>query len=167
MNAIATLATDNFEPCAQSLGLFGSGNRALGVVIADYNNDGRLDLCVVHHDCPAVLLRNECSEGTWLQVQLVGTQTTHNAVGTRVYATAGGTTQMQELMGGTSYCSAMQYHLNFGFSEPTVSCSLRVEWTGGEKSLLDNVPLNQAIVLLEPHQNTQPTIWTLPHAGKR
>jgi hypothetical protein len=138
-----------------------------GVATADYNNDGRLDLCVVHHDCPAVLLRNECHEGSWLQVQLVGIQSSRNAIGTRIYATAGGTTQMQELMGGTSYCSAMQYHLNFGFSEPTASCSLRVEWADGETSLLDNVPLNQAIVLREPHPNTQPTIWTLPHGGKR
>jgi len=126
-----------------------------GVATADYNNDGKLDLCVVHHDCPVALLRNECDEGNWLQVQLVGIQSARSATGTRVFAEGEGKSQIQELMGGTSYCSAMESQLNFGFPPAADSCSLRVEWTNGETSVLENVALKQSILILEPAPHSQ------------
>jgi hypothetical protein len=137
-----------------------------GIGTGDFDNDGKLDLCVVHHDCPIVLLQNECEEGTWLQVQLIGRQSARSAVGTRVSAQMGSVTQMQELVGGTSYCSAVQSQLNFASAEPLKVCSLRIEWTNGETSLLENVPLNQAIVVTEPSSPQQAATWATAHGGR-
>jgi enediyne biosynthesis protein E4 len=136
-----------------------------GIGTGDFDNDGKLDLCVVHHDCPIVLLQNECQEGTWLQVRLIGRQSARSAVGTRVSVQMGSVTQMQELVGGTSYCSAVQSQLNFASAEPLKVGSLRIEWTNGETSLLENVPLNQAIVVTEPSSPQQAAKWAIVHGG--
>jgi|LakMenEpi03Aug12_release.lakeMendotaPanAssembly.Ray.scaffolds.fasta_scaffold165945_2 hypothetical protein len=130
-----------------------------GAATADYDNSGSQDLCVVHHDCPVVLLQNTSDPGRWLQVRLVGTQSTRDAIGTRVHLTVGKQTQMQELAGGTSYCSAMESQLEFATMEPGDIGVLEIEWPGGFRSRLENVPLRQRIVIIEPAFDSQTPRW--------
>jgi hypothetical protein len=138
-----------------------------GVATGDYDNDGKPDLCVVHHDCPAVLLHNESQEGTWLHLQLIGRQSARSATGTRVTALLGGTSYTQELMGGTSYCSAVHSQLYFSSRKKQETCSLSIEWTNGETSLLEDLPMNQAIVVVEPANSRQSATWSVAHGGSR
>lgn len=133
-----------------------------GVASGDFDNDGAVDLCVVHHDFPVALLHNQSRPGKWLQVQLKGTISTRNAVGTRVSAIIGNETWMLELAGGTSYCSSMQGVLNFGFPETESKCGLRIQWPSGIVSLVDDVSLNQRICIVEPTVETQSSVRMLP-----
>lgn len=48
-----------FSPEAQSRGLFGPGNKALGVVIADLNNDGLRDVYIANDTTPNFLFINQ------------------------------------------------------------------------------------------------------------
>ena len=137
-----------------------------GVATADFNLDGKTDLCVVHHDSPVSLLRNESSSGAWLQVQPVGTTSSRTATGTRVIATADGETWMRELAGGTSYCSSMQGVLSFGFQASARTCSLRVEWPSGRRTSMDHVPMNQSLILIEPPANSLEPLWHVSDSGK-
>lgn len=130
-----------------------------GAATADYDNSGSVDLCVVHHDCPVVLLQNTCDAGRWLQVRLVGTQSTRDAVGTRVHLTVGEQTHMQELAGGTSYCSAMESQLEFATMEQGDTGVLEIEWPSGLRSRLENILLRQRIVIIEPTVDSQVPRW--------
>src|SRR5262249_53206548 len=61
-----------------------------GVAAGDLDNDGRVDLVVVHRDAPAALLRNGTSSGHWLGLRLRGTRSGRSPVGARVTCRAGG-----------------------------------------------------------------------------
>src|SRR5262249_40581940 len=45
-----------------------------GVAAGDLDNDGRVDLVVVHRDVPAVVLQNRTPGGHWLGLRLRGTR---------------------------------------------------------------------------------------------
>ncbi|MEJ7595271.1 MAG: CRTAC1 family protein [Planctomycetaceae bacterium] len=138
-----------------------------GVATADFDIDGKMDLCVVHQDSPVVLLHNESNMGSWLNVTPAGTESSRNAVGTRVHATIDGETWMRELAGGTSYCSSMQRVLSFGFPASATTCTLRIEWPNGLITTLESVPLNQSIDIIEPNSATRQSGWYASDAGKK
>ena len=53
------LGDGSFRPVAQAWGLFGPGNKALGVAVADFTNDGRPDIYVANDTTPNFLFVNE------------------------------------------------------------------------------------------------------------
>lgn len=136
-----------------------------GVATGDFDNDGGVDLCVVHHDAPVALLHNESESGKWLNVRPIGTSSSRNSVGTRIWATVDNETWMLELAGGTSYCSSMQGMLSFGFPSSAATCSLRIQWPGGRVTVKENVSLNQNVCVLEPAVDAQHAVRLVPWSG--
>lgn len=120
-----------------------------GAATGDYDGDGDLDLCVVHHNASAALLRNESSDGHWLNVRLIGTDSNRRGIGTRVTVQQGETTLAQELVGGTSYCASHQPVLNFGLGDSTETCTLLVTWPGGEEQRIIGVDVDQYVTVVE------------------
>ena len=76
-----------------------------GVAAGDLDNDGLVDLVVVHRDSPAALLRNRTKGGHWLGLRLIGTRSGRTPVGARVLCRAAGRTQVRWVTSGTSYLS--------------------------------------------------------------
>ncbi len=79
------------------------------VVVADYDLDGFLDLLVTNGDNmrplylggPKELFHNRGGNGNnWVEFDLVGTTSNRDAIGSKVYVTAGGVTQYREQNGG-------------------------------------------------------------------
>jgi hypothetical protein len=58
------LGDGRFEPAAQRLGLFGEGNRGLGAVIADFNNDRRPEIYVANDTTPNFLFIADTKKGS-------------------------------------------------------------------------------------------------------
>ncbi len=127
-----------------------------GVATGDFDADGRLDLCVVHHDTEIALLHNESTIGNWLQLRLIGTGSSRSAVGSRVHVTIENQEWMAELAGGTSYCSSMQGILSFGLPVAAEKCRVRIEWPSGSSTVLENVVLNQMMSIVEPASDAEP-----------
>lgn len=122
------------------------------VATADYDDDGDVDLAVVHQNGPTALLRNDSPGARWLKLRFRGKQSNRRGVGARVVVKAEGGERMQELCGGTSYLSSHQPELNFGLGDYQGPVNVEVRWPLGVVQTLENVETNQLLTLEEPMQ---------------
>jgi hypothetical protein len=136
-----------FEDIGSQIGLDALGPLlARGEAVADYDNDGDLDIAIGTIGGPLVLLRNEHAGGTWLEVNLVGFHP--GAVVTAVLAD--GRTLRREVHAGSSYLSSEDPRLHFGLGGATRVSSLMVRWPEGGESRLSDVAANQQVEVKAP-----------------
>ena len=101
---------------------YNSGER---IAVADYDNDGFLDIFLTCTFFPAesdtylfsypILYRNLGNDNNWIEIELEGTQSNRDAVGARVVVTAGGKSQIREQSGGMHLFAQNSQRLHFGF----------------------------------------------------
>ena len=129
---------------------------ARGIATCDYDGDGDLDAVYVPQNRKLALLRNDSQRGHWLKVRFRGTTCNRRGIGTRVTVRSGKTTWMQELAGGTSYCSSHEPVLVFGLGPSTEPCSLEIRWPNGIRQSMENVAVDQSLLLSEPNGAASP-----------
>jgi tetratricopeptide (TPR) repeat protein len=122
-----------------------------GAAAGDLDNDGRVDLVVVHRDQPVALLRNTTPGGHWLGLRLIGTRSGNTPVGARVTCRAGGRTAVRWLTSGTSYLAASDPRLWFGLGPARRIDRLEVRWPSGLVQSWDDLPSNRILALKEGH----------------
>jgi hypothetical protein len=104
-----------------------------GAVLADLDNDGRLDLVVVHTNDPVAVLRNvSADENHWVGIELAGRDHS-DTVGARVILEIGGRTQTRFSKGGGSYASSSDRRFVFGLGKETKGAKLSVVWPDGSR----------------------------------
>ena len=114
---------------------------ARGSAVADYDNDGDLDLAVATIGGRAVLLENGGSPGNWLEVDL-GVF----APGARVLITLpDGRELVREIYAGSSYLASEDFRLHFGLGRHEVVTRLVVYWPNGERTQLEGISSNQIL----------------------
>jgi enediyne biosynthesis protein E4 len=128
------------------------------VAQCDYDDDGDLDLVIVHQNKPAALLRNDSQRGHWLKLRFIGRSSNRRGINTRVELIQGDRRLLKELVGGASFCSTHQPVLVFGLGQAAAPCQLRIRWPRGQVQELSHVAVDQSLVLQEPEtsvsQNT-------------
>jgi tetratricopeptide (TPR) repeat protein len=120
-----------------------------GVASGDLDNDGRVDLVVVHRDAPAALLRNVTRGGHWLGLRLRGTRSGRTPVGARVTCRAGGRSRVRWLTSGTSYLSSNDPRLWFGLGSAEKVEALEVRWPSGTVQSWSDLPADRILDLRE------------------
>ncbi len=121
-----------------------------GAAYGDIDNDGDLDLLVTTSNGPAHLYRNDGGNNhNWIKIQLVGTKSNRNGIGTRIRLKSSIGTQTKTVKSGSSYCSQSELTTIFGINGDTVIESIEVFWLSGEVSELSNVQPNQKISIKE------------------
>jgi tetratricopeptide (TPR) repeat protein len=127
-----------------------------GVAAGDLDNDGRVDLVVVHRDAPAVLLRNCTRGGHYLGLRLRGTRSGRSPIGACVTCRAGGRTWVRWLTSGTSYLSSNDPRLWFGLGSAEMVESLEVRWPSGTVQRWSDVAADGLLDLREGENPVRP-----------
>lgn len=118
-----------------------------GLAVADFDEDGWVDLVVGNQDAPYALFHNTGTGGTWLEVEARGDGeiVSRDAVGTRVSVTDNsGRTQTREVILGSSLGAGSSLRLHFGFGD-TTPVSMWIRWPDGTVENRDDVPVNSLL----------------------
>ena len=132
----------------EALGL-SQAHSSRGAAIADFDNDGDLDVAVSNMDGGLSLYRNDGSKGHWISLRLEGRESNRNAVGTRITLTAGGSTQIREVRAGSGYQSSDDPRLHFGLGAAGEVQRIEVRWSRGRRQVLENLEADREYAIRE------------------
>ncbi|HND30529.1 MAG TPA: CRTAC1 family protein, partial [Myxococcota bacterium] len=119
-----------------------------GLISADLDRNGSLDLVVTALDDGVHIYQSDCPTANWLRVRLAQRGPNRDAIGARVELVAGGHTQVAWLhAGGTTFASSGPAELHFGLGEATEVESIRVIWPDGHHSEVGTQPINSELLL--------------------
>lgn len=123
-------------------------SRALAT--GDIDNDGDLDLLVTNNGQTADVLRNDGGNANnALLVRMIGTRSNRSAVGARVRVTAGSTTQVREVKAGSSYLAQNDLRVHVGVGRAARIDRLEIRWPAGEVEVVEDVPINHIVTIVE------------------
>lgn len=129
-----------------------------GVAMADYDLDGFLDFVVgngryaLEEDKPrpTQLFRNRAAQlgnnNHWIQIDLEGgPNVNRDAIGSRVFVTAGGKVQVREQQGGGHHKAQDSLLLHFGLGQNAAVDKIVVEWPDGTSQEVNNVTADRVV----------------------
>ena len=130
----------------------GVGQKA---AVADYDNDGHLDLFVINGLGPASpltrgpyqLFRNLGGQGHWLEIRLEGVRVNRDGLGAQVRLTAGGKTQLREQNGMSHYGAQDDQRLHFGLGDAQRVERLEVLWPDGSRQTLQDLGVDRVLTI--------------------
>ena len=108
---------------------------ARGAAFGDLFNDGHIDVVLNNMDSTPTLLRNVVKNGNhWITLKLAGgPKSPRDAVGAKVYLTAGGFRQRADVISGGSYGSSSDLRVHFGLGSATKIDKIEIDWPSGAK----------------------------------
>jgi enediyne biosynthesis protein E4 len=128
-----------------------------GIAVADFDNDGRLDLLVSNANARPLLYRNIQPTGNhWVQFTLKGTRSNSLAVGTRLWVTADGQTRVGFVNGGNGFASQSSFRVHFGLGKATQIERLEVAWPSGIRQTFTNLQPDRIYAIVEGQSELQP-----------
>ena len=136
----------------------GAPRFAMGVAVADYDNDGDVGIVVLNSGAAPILLRNDTeSKDHWPQVDLKGTQTNRDEVGAQIGMYADDLLLVDQVHSGRGYQSYYGTWLYFGLGDQTQTDRIELAWIRGNTDVYHQIKTDQRIVLVEG----QPQFTTL------
>jgi hypothetical protein len=117
-----------------------------GTALADFDNDGDLDVAVGTIGGRLALLENRGAAGNWLAVSLEGFHP--GAVVTVVLAD--GEELRREVQAGSSYLSSEDPRVHVGLGDASEVRSVTVTWPGGGETTVRDVAANQVLAVEPP-----------------
>ena len=127
------------------------GDRASGrgMVMADLDRDGDLDIAVNNLRSPAALFENRLCGGVGLQLDLrQESGGNSHAIGARVVVAADANRWVRTVHVADSYLSGRAPRLHFGLGEPERDVQVTIAWPDGERTLLGNVAPGSLVTVI-------------------
>lgn len=121
------------------------------VALADFNNDGALDAVSANQRGPLLLYRNQTLPSNhWIEFLLEGRVSNRSAIGAEVHVFWNGQQQVQEVSGGSGFCSQNPLRLHFGLGAVEAIDRVEIHWPSGRIQTLRSPRLNQILKVEEP-----------------
>ena len=119
-----------------------------GLAVADYDNDGDLDIAIASLGRRAVLLRNGGIPGRhWLEIQARGRKSNTFGFGARIEVQTPGGRLVREISNVASYLSANDARLHIGLGSVARVPRIEVIWPGGQRQVLTDVQPDRVLVV--------------------
>ena len=116
------------------------------LALADYDDDGDVDVALVQNHGPAALLRNDSPRsGRFLSI-LVVDERGHPVLGARCHYRVGDVRRLALSLPSGSYCASGDPRIHFAVGADSVD-ELVVRWPGGHVVELADVGVDQALVV--------------------
>ena len=133
-----------------------------GLAVADFNNDGAVDVAIVDHGEGVRLLRNDTAQGKWVEIRLHDRVPPSGAPigfgdGATVMAWAGGT-GFRRTVGSSSYLSQDSHRVHIGLGNATKIDRLEVLWLRGRKETWSNLAVNQIWDIFQGDSQARPFV---------
>jgi hypothetical protein len=129
------------------------------IALADLWGNGALDVIVANQRGPLLLYRNDVAKDrNWIAFDLEGgcrgDSVSHcsnrSAIGAQVTVSWNGQEQVQEVSGGSGFCSQNQRQLHFGLGAGAAVEKAVVRWPSGKTQTLTNPATNSVHKIEEP-----------------
>ncbi len=149
----------NFVDVLHEVGLYTDPNeKTQGAAVADFDNDGDLDLLLGNSNQPIRLFENladEYEDRNWITFDLVGTESNKQAIGARITLWVDDNQfQVQQKFGCSGSFGCSDDRMHFGLGSTNEIDSVVVEWPSGSKSTYFEIDINQVVTLYESKSNT-------------
>src|SRR5262249_15145732 len=123
-----------------------------GVVVGDFDGDGKLDAVVsVLGDKPEFWRNVSPGPAHWLDLVLVGTRSNRDAIGAVVHAG----NQWNQRTSSAGYASSSLAPVHFGLGAQTIVPVIEITWPDGAVQQLRNIRADQTIRVTEPEAVTK------------
>ncbi|MGH2625355.1 MAG: CRTAC1 family protein, partial [Anaerolineales bacterium] len=137
----ANLGDGSFRNVSLAAGeVFSRRGKSRGGALADYDEDGDLDVAIGNMHEPPWLLRNDGGDRrSWIRFLLRGTKSNRDAIGARVSVTAGGVRQHFEVRSGDGYISSGDPRAHFGLGNTERAEQVEIRWPSGRIEVLEGL----------------------------
>jgi len=136
-----------FEEVGKNWG-FTSVDISHGMALADFDNDGDLDVVINRLESEAGIYRND-SSAPRIAVRLRGDSPNTQGIGAKVKLLGGPVDQMKEVISGGSYLSGSDPLVSFAAWDEKKEFILEVIWRSGEVSRIEGVKGNRLYEVYE------------------
>ncbi len=122
-----------------------------GSAVADFDNDGRMDIIVTALGDRSELFHNiSPSAGHWLTVRLIGTKSNRAGLGALLCVeTPDGRRLWNHASTSVGFASSSDPRVHFGLGRATEVKRLEVTWPGGWKQVIEKIPADRVLTLKE------------------
>jgi len=125
--------------------------RARGSCVADYDNDGRMDVLISAMGDRCFLLHNRDTSGNhWFTLDLEGTKSNRDGFGSLIRLTAGGKTYFAESRCAFGFLMQSDRRVHFGLGKATTIDRLEIKWPSKQVQELTNIKVDQILKVREP-----------------
>ena len=122
-----------------------------GAAFGDLFNDGHVDVVMNNMDSPPTLLRNVVkNDNHWVGFRLIGTgKSPRDAIGAKVFLTAGGFRQRVDVFSGGSYGSSSDPRPHFGLGAAKKVEKVEIHWPDGAKEEISVPEVDRIFTVVE------------------
>ena len=122
---------------------------ARGSAGADFDNDGDIDLLVLHLNSTPALLRNDGgNKNNWLKIDARAAGGKVPCIGARVTVTVGNLKMVDDVIGTKGYLSQSDPRVNVGLGKATKADLVEIRWPDRTVQRFRNVKANQILTVV-------------------
>jgi len=128
------------------------------VTTVDFDNDGFIDLFVTNgfeskpfsNNGPSQLFKNLGNNNNWLELDLKGTLSNRDGIGSKIIISTNNIKQIREQNGGMHHGSQNYQRIHFGLGNHSIAESILIFWPSGIIQEIKDTNSNQILKIVEP-----------------
>ena len=125
-----------------------------GSAVADFDDDGALDIVAIPMNDPVRILRNRKGPENFIRVQLVAQNGEPDATGARVSAEFQGRILTRFAVRGTGFFSQSDSRMIFPVAPELETADITVQWLARDREIFRGLGIRKTHVLIEGHGET-------------